>query len=81
MPNKRDVIKVHDIHTAKKHLLMTKKEAFMMMMSIPLSPQLHNIQKSILCHIKKMNMNARRVCVCMKCFNIEEKLRPLSAAS
>lgn len=80
MPNKRDVIKVDGVSTAKKHLLCTKRQAFAQFVEkFPTYPYKYTtFCKSIPKFIKKMNMNDRRVCVCMKCFNISEKIRPLS---
>ncbi|KAH3800976.1 hypothetical protein DPMN_154620 [Dreissena polymorpha] len=28
--------------------------------------------------VKKMNLTDRRLCVCLKCFNMEKKLRPIN---
>ena len=80
MPNKRDVVQCEGTTVAKKHLCCTKKEAFLKFLDKhPLNPYKYTtFRKSWPRFIKKMNLHDRRVCVCMKCFNFNEKLRSLS---
>lgn len=80
MPNKRDVIKVDGSHVAKRHLCCSKKEAFLHFVEQnPSYPYRYTtFRKSIPKFITKMNLNDRRICVCMKCFNATEKLRAVS---
>ena len=83
MPNKRDVVTIDGIQVAKRHLLMPKKQAYMTFVEeTPTYPYRYTtFRKSIPRFIKKMNLNDRRVCICMHCFNMEELLRPLSATA
>ena len=81
MPNKRDVIRDEKgTQVAKRHLLLTKKMAYnKFLQEHPLYPYSYTtFRRAIPKHIKKMNLNDRRVCVCMKCFNFTEKMRSVS---
>lgn len=83
MPNKKDVVNVDGQPTAKRHLLSSKKETYLKFLEYhPLYPYKYTtFRKSFPRHIKKTNLNQRRVCVCLRCFNFSEKVRAISHES
>ena len=83
MPNKKDVINVDGHPTTKRHLLSSKKEAYLKFLhQHPLYPfKYTTFRKSIPRHIKKTNLNQPRVCVCLRCFNFYERVRAVSHES
>ena len=83
MPNKKGVINVDGHPTAKRHLLSSKKEAYLKFLDQhPLYPfKYTTFRKSIPRHIKKTNRNQHRVCVCLRCFNFSERVRAVSHES
>jgi len=80
MPNKRDVIKVDGVSVPKRHLTCNKKQAYLQFVDKhPDYPYKYTtFRKSIPKFIRQMTLKDRRVCVCLQCFNFEEKLRPLN---
>lgn len=80
MPNKKDVVKVNGQPVPKRHLLSSQKEAYLKFLEHhPSYPfKYTTFRKSIPRHIKKINLKDRRVCVCLKCFNMSEKIRALN---
>jgi len=76
MPNKRDVIKLNGCYVAKRHLLLTKDKAFQKFNDENSDyPFLKTtFKKAIPRHIKVMKINHRRVCICVKDYNMEQKV-------
>ena len=80
MPQKKDVIHEDGYLIAKRHLLFGKKEAYMKFFQVnPNYPfKYTTFRNNVPRHIKKMNLKDRTVCVRLKCFNMDEKLRPIN---
>lgn len=80
MPNKKDVLKVNGNLVAKRHLLLGKKEAYMKFReeNSDYPFRYTSFRRSIPKQIKKMKLSNRRVCVCLKCFNMTEMVSCLN---
>ena len=81
MPGKRDVIKDDQgILVAKHHLLMTKRQANkkFKVENTGYPYQFTTFRKTIPRHIKQLSLKHRRVCICTRCYNTENKLKALS---
>ena len=81
MPGKRDVIKDDQgILVAKRHLLMTKRQAYkkFKVENTGYPYQFTTFRKTIPRHIKQLSLKHRRVCICTRCYNTENKLKALS---
>ena len=80
MPNKKDVLKIGTERVPKRHLLYTKREAYnSFTKTFPDYPYKYTtFVQSIPRHIRKMKLKEQRVCICLKCYNFGEMLKPLN---
>ncbi|XP_060560787.1 uncharacterized protein LOC132720637 [Ruditapes philippinarum] len=80
MPNKKDTILIDGRHVAKRHLLCTKLELFKSFKAIhpDYSRRFSTFKKMIPKNFKRLDLTCRRVCVCTKDFNFEQKVEALN---
>ncbi len=80
MPNKRDTMKIKGKWKAKRHLLMPYKEAFrkFLKQSNGYPYKYTTFRDSIPKYIQRMRLWHRRVCICMKHHNTEQKIKALN---
>ena len=83
MPNKRDTVLVDGQRVAKRHLLCSKYEAYMKFKKI--HPDYSNgfttFKKNLPKNIRRLKMSNRRVGICLKDYNLEQKVRALNKVS
>lgn len=76
MPNKRDVIKVRNEYVPKRHLLFTKRQTYEKFKtefaSYPF--KFTTFRKALPRQIKVMKLQHRRVCICVKDYNVDQKV-------
>ncbi len=80
MPNKKDTIKLNGQHVAKRHLLCTKYQSFRMFKEK--YPEYNRgfttFRKAIPRYFRHLDLTCRRICVCIKCYNLEQKVTALN---
>ena len=80
MPNKKDTILIDGERVAKRHLLCTKFKVYTSFKNEypDYSRKFKTFIKMIPRNFKRLDETCRRVCVCTKDFNIEQKLEALN---
>ncbi len=79
MPNKRDTMVIMGKRVAKRHLLITKKQAYNQFKATHpnYKKKYRTFCKAIPKNIRRLKMSDRRVCVCEKCYNLEQRVDAL----
>ena len=80
MPNKKDTVLINGEVVAKRHLLCSKREAFSRFMELhPEFPRkFTTFRKMVPKNFKPLNLSCRQVCVCIKDYNLEQKVNALN---
>jgi hypothetical protein len=80
MPNKKDTVLIDGHPVAKRHLLMTKYQAYKSFkLSHPdFTRKFTTFKKMIPCNICILNQACRRVCICTKDYNIEQQVNAIN---
>lgn len=83
MPNKKDTIKIDGKPVAKHHLLCSKRELFKRFMAEypSFNKKFTTFCKLIPKNYRRLDMSCRRVCVCTKDYNLEQKVEALNNAA
>lgn len=76
MPNKKDTILIEGERVAKRHLIITKHQAYTKFKAIHPAYDRKYITffKSIPKNFKVLNETCRRMCICTKCYNLEQRV-------
>ena len=80
MPNKKDTIKINNQEVAKRHLLSSKVELYKKFKNkFPnFDRNVGTFLKMIPKNYRNLNLTCRRVCVCTKEYNIDQKIEALN---
>ena len=83
MPNKKDAIKIAGNYVPKYHLLCSKKQLFAKFKKEhpTFGRQLSTFLKMIPKNFRSLDLRCRRVCVCTKDYNIDQKIEVLNKAA
>lgn len=79
MPNK-DIILVEGVPVAKRHLLMPRRELYKLFKekNPTYNRKLSTFKRQIPKHYRTLSLKCRRVCVCIKDYNIEKKVEAMN---
>lgn len=83
MPNKKDTIKIDGKPVAKYHLLCSKRELYKRFKAEypSFNRMFSTFCKMIPRNFKRLDLSCRRVCVCTKDYNLEQKVETLNKAA
>ena len=80
MPNKKDTILVEGVPVAKRHLLMPRRELYKRFKekNPTYNRKFSTFTRQIPKHYRTLNLKCRRVCVCIKDYNLEKKVEAIN---
>lgn len=80
MPNKKDTLLIEGKHVPKRHLLCSKLELFKKFKAIyqDFNGKFPTFKKMFPIYYRRLDLTCRRVCVCTKDYNFEQKVEALN---
>lgn len=80
MPNKKDTVQIHGQPVAKRHLLCSKRKLFTEFIKVypKFGRSFTSFYRMIPRNYKKLDLACRRVCICVKDYNLDQKINTMN---